>query len=155
MSTDEGRTNDGSSLEPWLVPGLCFVLGLGMLVIQVVRDEPVLGAVMLAIMWGYGAVVVVLRRRTEIGDLLGGGATDERRSAIQVQALAVTGQVLIVVLVSGFLVQLARGADTHPWVGLGALGGATYLLSLVVIRARSWGSLPPEVTSSGTARPAA
>ncbi|RYJ04838.1 MAG: hypothetical protein EON52_14700 [Actinomycetales bacterium] len=137
MSTDEGRKNAGTSLEPWLVPGACFLLGVGMLVIQVARDEPVLGAVMLAIMWGYGAVVVALRRRTEIGVLLGGGANDERRSAIQVRALAVTGQVLIVVLVAGFLVQLARGADTDPWVGLGALGGATYLLSLVVVSARS------------------
>lgn len=136
MSTEGGR--DGTQVQGrWVVPGLCVVLGVGMLAIQLAQGEPGLGLALLAIMWGYGAVVVVLRRRSELGELMAGGMTDERRAAIQLRALAVTGQVLIVVLVVGFVVQMARGSDTQPWVWLGALGGATYLASLVVIRARS------------------
>lgn len=136
MSTDHGRSTT-TSPGSWVVPGVAVVLGLVMLGIQIAQDDLVLGLVLLAIMWGYGLVIVVLRRRTEIGELLGGGVTDERRQAIQVTALAVTGQVLIVVLVGGFIVQMARGGDTQPWTSLGALGGVTYLLSLVVMRARS------------------
>lgn len=135
MSTDDGRMKTAHGT--WVVPGLCVVLGVVMLAIQAARGDAALGVVLLAIMWGYGAVVVVLRRRTEIGELMAGGTTDERRRAIQVQALAVTGQVMIVVLVGGFLVQLARDGDAQPWTSLGALAGATYLVSLAVIRARS------------------
>lgn len=136
MSTDHGRSTS-TAHGSWVVPGLAAVLGLVMLGIQIARDDLALGLVLLAIMWGYGAIIVVLRRHNEIGELLAGGVTDERRQVIQLTALAVTGQVLMVVLVGGFLVQMARGADTQPWTSLGALGGATYLVSLVVMRARS------------------
>ena len=137
MSTENKRPGGSGTYDSWAVPVVGLLLGVVMLAIQAWRDDLGLGLVLLGVMWGYVAIVVLLRRRSEIGELLAGGPTDERRDAIQVQALAVTGQVLIVVLVGGFLVQMARGVDTQPWVWLGALGGATYLLSVVAIRARS------------------
>jgi hypothetical protein len=137
MSTENERPGASGTYDSWAVPVVGLVLGVVMLAIQVWRDDLGLGLVLLGVMWGYVAIVVLLRRRGEIGELLAGGPSDERRDAIQVQALAVTGQVLIVALVVGFLVQMARGADTQPWVWLGALGGGTYLLSVVAIRSRS------------------
>jgi len=137
MSTENERPGRSGVYESWAVPVVGVVLGVVMLAIQVSRDDVGLGLVLLAVMWGYVAIVLLLRRRGEIGELLAGGPTDERRDAIQLRALAVTGQVLIVVLVVGFMVQMVRGADTQPWTWLGALGGATYLLSVVAIRSRS------------------
>ena len=133
MSTDHATT----TASRWIVPGLCFVLGLVVLGTQLAHDDLAMGLVLLAIMWVYGIGIVVWRRHSELGDLVSGGPTDERRQSIQLMALAVTGQVLLVTIVIGFIVQLARGVDTGPWTALGALGGATYLVSLAVVRARS------------------
>ena len=132
MSTDQETTT-----SQWIVPGLCFVLGLVMLGTQLAHDDLTMGLVLLAIMWVYGLGIVLWRRHSELGDLVSGGPSDERRQSIQVAALAVTGQVLLLTIVIAFIVQLARGVDTDPWSALGALGGATYLVSLAVIRARS------------------
>jgi hypothetical protein len=122
----------------WLVPGLGVLLGLVLFAAQAARGEVRAGLVSLAILTGYAAVLAVLAGRSETFSLLRGDSVDERADLIQQRALAFTGGVLVVVLVVGFLVQVARGADDAiTWAGLGAVGGLSYAGALAVLSRRS------------------
>jgi presenilin-like A22 family membrane protease len=44
---------------------------------------------------------------------------------------------VIIAVIIGFLVELARGHDGNPYAWLGAIGGVTYLLAIVIFRIRS------------------
>jgi hypothetical protein len=67
-----------------------------------------------------------------------GQRVDERAASIHLRAAALTGYVLVTVLVAGFLVALARGAaDLTTWSSLCAVGGLTSGVSLAVLHRRS------------------
>lgn len=40
-------------------------------------------------------------------------------------------------VIAAFMVEVARGNDTAPYSWLGALGGLSYLVALVVLRLRT------------------
>ena len=61
---------------------------------------------------------------------------DERIVAIDWQATAVAGAMLIVAVIAAFVVEIARGQDGMPYAWLGALGGVTYALAVLVLRLR-------------------
>jgi len=44
---------------------------------------------------------------------------------------------LVSVIIGAFVVELARGHDGNPYGWLGAVGGVTYLVAIVVLRLRS------------------
>ncbi|MDF0529865.1 hypothetical protein P0W64_09760 [Tsukamurella sp. 8F] len=118
----------------WSVPAVGVVAGLAYLGIMLARGEPALGFAMLAIMLTYVAVVVLLRRRSETGALLGGGEADERQREIGVRAIAFTGQVLMLAILGGFFFTLATGSSAAAiWAGLAAVGGATFVAACIVL----------------------
>ena len=51
-------------------------------------------------------------------------------------ATAITGVVLITVVIGAFLVEVARGHDGSPYAGLGAIAGIAYLVAVAVLRVR-------------------
>lgn len=122
----------------WVVPGVAVALGLVLCAAQAVRGEIRDGLTSLAILTGYAAVLALLAGRSETVSLLRGDSVDERAALIQQRALAFTGNVLVTVLVGGFLVQVARGSgDIGTWAALCAVGGVSFAGALAVLRRRS------------------
>jgi hypothetical protein len=85
------------------------------------------------------SVVLLIAGRNETVRLLRAQGLDERQHLIHLAAMALVAQVLVVAIVAGYFVQLARGSLSggSPFVWLGALGGATYILSMIVLRRRA------------------
>jgi hypothetical protein len=46
------------------------------------------------------------------------------------------GMVLVVAVIAGFVIEIARGQDGQPFAVLGAIAGVSYVAALVVLRLR-------------------
>ena len=84
-----------------------------------------------------GAVFYFGARRSETLAGLGGPGRDERWERIDVHATALTGLVLILVIIGAWLVEIAQGKDGSPYAALGAVGGIAYILAVALLRWRS------------------
>lgn len=67
---------------------------------------------------------------------LRGDGRDERFRQIDLAATAITGVVLITVVIGAFLVEVPREHDGSPSAGLGAIAGIAYLVAVAVLRVR-------------------
>jgi hypothetical protein len=115
---------------------LCVVLGLAFLTVFWIAGDPGAGLGSLAIMVGYG-LLLLLGGRSEIVRTLRGQAPDERYGMFDLRATAITGTVTLSVLVGAALYELARGQDPGPYVLIIAIAAVTYLASLLWLRWRS------------------
>ena len=120
----------------WAVPLVCVLLGLAFLAVFWISGNPGAGLGSLAVMVGYGLLLLV-GGRSEIVRTLRGQAPDERYGMFDLRATAITGTVTLSVLVGGALYQLARGQDPGPYVLIIAIAAVTYLASLLWLRWRS------------------
>jgi hypothetical protein len=119
----------------WATPALGVVAGLVYLVAAWISGRPGLGAVMLGIMVAFSVVVVLASRRSEtVRGLL--DRRDERIVGIDLRATAAAGLAVIVAVLVGAVVELARGHSGAPYTWLAAVAGLTYLGAVVVLRAR-------------------
>jgi Na+/H+ antiporter NhaD/arsenite permease-like protein len=87
-------------------------------------------------MAAYGLAVFALSTRSDIAGVLAGNARDERYRAIDQRAVAVTGIVLILYVIGGFLWEQAHGRSGMPFTLMGAVAGAVYLAAIVYGRFR-------------------
>lgn len=118
-----------------LVPGVAVAGGVLYLVAGLLGDRTGLGVCGLVIMLVFALALWLARRRSEtVQGLL--DRRDERINSIDLTATALTGGVLVVVLVVGFAVSVARGGDGSPYDWLAAVGGVTYIVSVIVLRLR-------------------
>ncbi len=62
---------------------------------------------------------------------------DERWSAIDLRATAISGMSVVTVVIGAFVVGLARGQDGQPWSLIGAVGGVSYIVAIAFLRWRS------------------
>jgi hypothetical protein len=86
-------------------------------------------------MVAFSAVLLLASRRSEtVKGLL--DHRDERISAIDVRATAVTALVMITVVIVAFVVQIARGQSGWPYSMLGFVGGLSYVAAVIVLRIR-------------------
>ena len=120
----------------WWMPAFSLFLGLLMLGAFWIGGSLVDGLVALGVMAALGAVFF-FGRRSETLQGLGGPGRDERWERIDVHATALTGLILIVVIIGAFLVDVARGGDGNPYGLLGAVAGVAYIASVAILRARS------------------
>jgi presenilin-like A22 family membrane protease len=67
---------------------------------------------------------------------LRGDGRDERFRQIDIHATAIAGLAVITAVIVAFVVELARGHSGSPYTWLGAVGGLTYLVAIVVFRLR-------------------
>ena len=81
-----------------------------------------------------GAVVLVGRRSETVKGLL--DRQDERIRGIDNDASMFAGMVLVVAVIAGFVIEIARGQDGEPYAVLGAIAGVSYIVALVVLRLR-------------------
>jgi hypothetical protein len=120
----------------WFLPLFAVALGLIMLAAQWIGGHPESGLVSLAIMTGFGALVLLGGRSETIRGLRGDGR-DERFRQIDIHATALAGLAVISAVIVAFIVELARGHDGNPYGWLGAIAGVAYLLAVLVLRIRS------------------
>jgi hypothetical protein len=114
---------------------LCVVLGGFVLLASWLGGQLVAGLIGLAIISGFGLLVSLASGSETVRGLRGDGR-DERFALIDLRATAVTGQVLVVAVIVGWLVEIARGHSGNPYQWLGALGGLAYLLAVAFFRWR-------------------
>jgi hypothetical protein len=129
--------NDEAARRGWFpaVTGLCVVFGLAYLGAGIAGGHAMLGLVSLGIMLLFAVGTIIAGRRSEtVRGLI--DRRDERIRGIDLRATAVAGQVLIVAVIIGALVELARGHSGLPYIWLGALAGVAYVVSVVIDRLR-------------------
>ena len=121
--------------QRWWMPAFSLFLGTLMLVAFWIGDSISEGLVSFGIMAALAVFLVFGRSETIRG--LSGPGRDERWAKIDIHATALTGMVLITVIIGAFLVEVAQGEDGQPWSQLGAVGGIAYIIAVAVLRARS------------------
>ena len=106
-------------------------IGLLYLIVGVVRHQPLSGAIGLGIMLVYVGLMYGLWRRSEPAQLLSGQTGDERQAQVMLRASALTGQVLVCVIVAAMLVCLAADSDyTAVFSALAAVAGVGFVAAV-------------------------
>jgi hypothetical protein len=119
----------------WFLPLLCLGLGLVILVVAWLGGQLGTGVYGLAVMAGFGLLVLLLTGRSETVRGLTVGR-DERFVQIDLRATAVAGLALIITVIVAWLAEIARGHSGHPYDWLGAIGGLAYILAVAFFRWR-------------------
>ena len=117
------------------VPLLSVALGIVVFAAQWVGGDPGSGLVSLAIMTGFGALIL-LGGRSETIRGLRGDSRDERFRKIDIHATALAGLAVITAIIVAFVIELARGHSGAPYGWLGGIGGLTYVVAIIVFRIR-------------------
>ena len=121
----------------WFMPAFCALFAALMFTAFAIGGDAASGAFSAAVLLFVGAVFYFGARRSETLAGLGGPGRDERWERIDVHATALTGLVLILVIIGAWLVEIAQGKDGSPYAALGAVGGIAYIIAVAVLRARS------------------
>jgi hypothetical protein len=119
----------------WFTP--LIILGLGVVVFAVSALGGQLGGglISLAVLAGFGLIMLLLTSRSEtIRGLT--VARDERFAQLDLRATALSGLVVLLAALVGWLVEVARGHNGDPYDWLLAIGGLAYLVSFVFFRWR-------------------
>jgi cobalamin synthase len=132
MTRDRSR---GIARSKWFLPAFSLVLGLVMLAVSWLGGHPGQGVISLAVLAGFGLVILLAGRSETIRGLRGDGR-DERFAQIDLQASAVAGLAVIVALIVAWMVATARGQSGSPYGWLLAIGGLAYLLAVAWFRWR-------------------
>jgi hypothetical protein len=118
------------------MPSFCLFLGALIFGALAIGGSPVQGAISFAIMAALGAVFLFARRSETLQGLAGPGR-DERWALIDVTATALTGLVLILVVIGAWLFEVANGRSGDPYGWLAAVAGVSYILAVAFLRRRS------------------
>ena len=119
----------------WATVALGVAIGIVYLIGFAAGGKPLLGVGALAVMVVFtGALVLAGRRSETVRGLL--DHRDERISAIDLRATAVTALAMIAVILVGFVVSVARGGSGWPYDMIGFVGGLAYVAAVVFFRAR-------------------
>lgn len=118
----------------WAVPGVCAGFGTLMLATSWIGGHPGQGVWMLAVLLGYGALLL-LGGRNEIVAVLAGRPRDERWQLFDLRAVALAGVAVLLVALGGAFYELALGRSGMPYTLLCAVGGAAYLAGVI---AQGW-----------------
>jgi hypothetical protein len=120
----------------WVTPAVGVAIGLIYLIAFSLGGQPGNGLIGLGIMVAFSAAIALLGRRSEtVRGIL--DHRDERLAGIDLRATAVTAVVMILAVLAGFVVEVARGHDGSPFALIGAVGGVAYLGAVGYFRVRS------------------
>ena len=119
----------------WFMPLFALFLGGLMFAAQAIGGHPGDGLVSFGVLTLTGALVLFGGRSETIRGLRG-DMRDERFQRIDIHATAFAGTVVIVAIITGFLVEVARGHNGNPYTWLGAVAGVSYLAAVIVMRVR-------------------
>ena len=121
----------------WFMPAFCVLVAALIFVAFAIGGDAASGAYSAAVLLFVGAVFYFGARRSETLAGLGGPGRDERWERIDVHATALSGMVLVLVIIGAWLVEIAQGKDGSPYAALGAVGGLAYVLAVAFLRWRS------------------
>jgi len=121
----------------WFMPAFCVLIAALMFAAFAIGGDTTSGAYSAAVLLFVGAVFYFGARRSETLAGLGGPGRDERWERIDVHATALTGLVLILVIIGAWLVEIVQGKDGSPYAALGAVGGIAYIIAVALLRWRS------------------
>lgn len=120
----------------WFLPLFSVALGAAMLAALWIGGHLGDGLGALGLMTGLGLVFLLGGRSETIRGLRGDGR-DERFALIDLKATAFAGVAIIVAVIAAFLVEIAQGHSGTPYDWLGAIGGLSYVLAILILRWRS------------------
>jgi drug/metabolite transporter (DMT)-like permease len=120
----------------WWMPSFCLFLGAVMLAAFAIGGNAGDGLACFGVMAVVGAAFL-LGRRSETLQGIGGPGRDERWAMIDVHATALSGVVVILAIIGGWLYEVANGQDGNPFTWLAAVGGVAYIVAVAVLRRRS------------------
>jgi hypothetical protein len=129
-------TTDRIVRSRWWLPAVSLVLGAIMFAAFAIGGDVASGAQAFGVMAVVAAVFGFGGPRSETLAGLGGPGRDERWAMIDLRASALTGSVLIAVVIGAFLYEIASGADGEPYSQLGAIAGIAYIVGLAIGRVR-------------------
>jgi hypothetical protein len=132
MTRDRSR---GIVRSKWFLPSFSLVLGLIILAVSWLGGHPGQGLISLAVLAGFGLIILLAGRSETVRGLRGDGR-DERFAQIDLQASAIAGLAVIVALIVAWMVATARGQSGSPYGWLLAIGGLAYLLAVAWFRWR-------------------
>lgn len=119
----------------WGTPVLGVVIGIAYLVAGWIGGDLAFGFGGLGLMVAASIAMLVLGRFSEtVAGLL--DRRDERINSLDAGATLAAGNVLIVAVIVGFIVETARGQDGSPYSMLAAIAGVTYVIALAFLRFR-------------------
>ena len=120
----------------WFTPLVCLGLGIVVFVVSWLGGQLGAGLISLAVIAGFGLVLLLLTGRSETIRGLTVGR-DERFAQLDLRATALAGLVVLLAALVGWLVAVARGHSGDPYGWLLAIGGLAYLVSFAFFRWRS------------------
>jgi hypothetical protein len=119
----------------WATPAVGVLAGVAYFVAAAASGHPGLGVALLGIMLAFTAAVLLASRRSEtVRGLL--DRRDERIVRIDLVATAASGLAVILVVIGGAVVELARGHSGQPYTWLAVVAGLVYVGAVVVQRVR-------------------
>ena len=119
----------------WFTPAICLGLGIVMFAVSWLGGSLSGGVISLAILAGFGLVLLLLTNRSETVRGLTVGR-DERFAQLDLRATALAGMVVLLAALVAWLVATARGQSGSPYGWLLAIGGLAYLLAFAFFRWR-------------------
>jgi hypothetical protein len=120
----------------WFLPAFTVVLGLGLGGAQWIGGDRQTGLTSIAFFIVIAALLL-FGGRSETIRMIRGDGRDERWARIDLAATALSGLVVISVIIGACGWEWAHGRDGTPFVQLGAIAGLAYIAALLVLRARS------------------
>ena len=121
----------------WFMPAFCAFLAALIFTAFAIGGNAGDGALSAAVLLLAGAAFYFGARRSETLAALGGPGRVALWKHIDVHASALTGLVLICVIIGAWLVEIAQGKDGSPYAALGFVGGLAYVLAVAFLRWRS------------------
>jgi hypothetical protein len=119
----------------WFTPLICLGLGVVVFAVSALGGQLGGGLISLAVLVGFGLIMLLLGSRSEtIRGLT--VARDERFAQLDLRATALSGLIMLLAALVGWLVEVAHGHNGHPYDWLLAIGGLAYLVSFVLFRWR-------------------
>lgn len=113
----------------WVAPAFAIAAGVTVGTTLALRGSTETGLVTLAVLLGYG--VLLASRAGEVShgthETFGGGG----RTGAPTRAAAITGDVLVAVIVAALIVQALRGGEIWILAGLAAIACVTYFISIL------------------------
>ncbi|HEX3388715.1 MAG TPA: hypothetical protein VHT94_06735 [Streptosporangiaceae bacterium] len=129
------QTTTKTNRKFWITPAVGVAGGLVYLIAFSLGGHPGYGLAGLGVMVVFSAAIALAGLRSEtVRGLL--DHRDERLAGIDLRATAVTAVVMILAVLTGFVIEVARGQTGWPYALIGAIGGVAYLGAVGYFRVR-------------------